>query len=274
MAGAGRVVGSVPACGAGGAVAASGWWPTPAWRPGGAGRDRVRGHVGLHVAAVAIRVVRTIRSNGPPALLGVDEGPRVGQALPPGPRRAQGPRRAGLVPLRDRLGAHAGVCNWPVSPRTAPQPCACRTRSPCSPTNAGTTSMPSQPAKRPGQLTSPAATPSSRASGTPALPSRRPASPASAKQPCADSAAPLTRRLHRKLDRRQPGPRVPSPSEVCRARRADRPALRRPLNTKMAGAPVLPNRGPGLPWGRGPLRPREAPSAPRRGAPGHRRRRR
>lgn len=91
--------------------------------------------------------------------------------------------------------------------RTRPQPCACGTRSPCSPTNAGTTSMPSQPAKRPGQLPSPAATPSSRASGTPALPSPRPASPASAKQPCADSAAPLTRRLHRKLDRRQPGPR-------------------------------------------------------------------
>ncbi|MFE0202963.1 IS5 family transposase [Streptomyces sp. NPDC058985] len=38
----------------------------------------------------------------------VDEGQVVGQAPPLGPRRARRPRRAGLVPLRDRLGEHAG----------------------------------------------------------------------------------------------------------------------------------------------------------------------
>lgn len=49
------------------------------------------------------------QSDGPSAFLGVVEGQGVGQALPPGPRRARLPGRAGLVPLCDRLGEHASL---------------------------------------------------------------------------------------------------------------------------------------------------------------------
>lgn len=80
----------------------------PAQRPGGAGRDRVRCHVGLYLAAAAFGIVRPVRSDCPPAVLGVVEGPGVGQAPPPGPRRTRSPRRPGLVAVRDRLGEHAG----------------------------------------------------------------------------------------------------------------------------------------------------------------------
>lgn len=83
-------------------------WPAPAWRPGGAGGDRIHGHVGLHVAATADSVFRAVRGNGPPTVQRVVEGPGVGQAPPRGARRARCPRRAGLDPLRDRLGQHAG----------------------------------------------------------------------------------------------------------------------------------------------------------------------
>lgn len=55
-------MGAVPAGGAEGAVAASGRWSASAWRPGGAGSDRVRGHVGLHVAATADSIFRAVRA--------------------------------------------------------------------------------------------------------------------------------------------------------------------------------------------------------------------
>lgn len=61
------------------------------------------------MAAAADSVLRAVGSDGPPALLRVGEGQGVGQALPPGPRRTRVPRRAGLVPLRNRLGEHAGL---------------------------------------------------------------------------------------------------------------------------------------------------------------------
>lgn len=60
------------------------------------------------MAAVAVRIVRAIGRDGPPTIHRVDEGPRVGKTPPPGPRRTRLPRRVGLVPLRDRLGEHAG----------------------------------------------------------------------------------------------------------------------------------------------------------------------
>lgn len=55
-----EVVGAVPACGSGGAVAAPGRRLASARRPRGAARDRFRGGLGLHVVAVADRVVRAV----------------------------------------------------------------------------------------------------------------------------------------------------------------------------------------------------------------------
>jgi transposase len=60
------------------------------------------------MAAVAIRVVRAVGGDGSSALFRVDEGQGVGEAPPPGPRRARLPRRVGLDALRDRLGQHEG----------------------------------------------------------------------------------------------------------------------------------------------------------------------
>lgn len=40
-------------------MSASGWRPASARGSGGVGRDRVRGHVGLHVTAASVRLVRT-----------------------------------------------------------------------------------------------------------------------------------------------------------------------------------------------------------------------
>ena len=54
-------------------------------------------------------VLRAVGVDGPPPILRVDAGPRVGQAPPPGPGRVGLARRAGLEPLRDRLGEHAGI---------------------------------------------------------------------------------------------------------------------------------------------------------------------
>ncbi len=55
------------------------------------------------------RLSSTRRTDGPPPVLRVDEGARVGQAPPLGPGRVGLSGRPGLVPLRDRLGEHAGV---------------------------------------------------------------------------------------------------------------------------------------------------------------------
>jgi len=60
------------------------------------------------MAAVAVRFVRAVGSDSSPALHGVVEGQGVGQAPPPGPRRARRSRRVGLDSLRDRLREHAG----------------------------------------------------------------------------------------------------------------------------------------------------------------------
>lgn len=83
-------------------------WSASARRPGSAGRDRLRSHVGLYLAAAAVGVVRPVRSDCSPTVLGVVEGQGVGQAPPPGSRRTRRPRRAGLVTERNRLGEHAG----------------------------------------------------------------------------------------------------------------------------------------------------------------------
>ena len=101
-------MGTVPEGRAGGAIAASRRRPTSARRPRGSGSDRVRGDLGLHVAAAAEVVVRAIRGDSSPPVHRVDEGSRVGQAAPPGPRRTRVPRRPGLVSLCDRLGEHEG----------------------------------------------------------------------------------------------------------------------------------------------------------------------
>lgn len=98
---------TVPAGDSRAPVATSRGWQTAARQPRSAGRNRLRGGLGLHVAAVAVRIVRAIGRDGPPTIHRVDEGPRVGKTPPPGPRRARFPRRVGLVPLRDRLGEHA-----------------------------------------------------------------------------------------------------------------------------------------------------------------------
>jgi transposase len=60
------------------------------------------------VAAAAVRVVRTVGSDGSPTVRRVVQGSSMGEAPPLGPRRARRPRQVGLVPLRDRLGEHAG----------------------------------------------------------------------------------------------------------------------------------------------------------------------
>lgn len=60
------------------------------------------------MAAVAVSIVRALGGDSSPAFLRVDESQSVGQAPPPGPRRARWPRQVGLVPLCDRLGEHAG----------------------------------------------------------------------------------------------------------------------------------------------------------------------
>lgn len=99
-------MGTAPEGRAGDAIAASGWRPTSARRPRGSGSDRVRGDVGPHVVAVAELVVRTVRGDSSPPVHRVDEGSRVGQAAPPGPRRTRVLRRPGLVSLCDRLGEH------------------------------------------------------------------------------------------------------------------------------------------------------------------------
>ncbi|GAA3505611.1 hypothetical protein GCM10019016_127240 [Streptomyces prasinosporus] len=69
---------------------------------------RVRGDVGLHVAAAARGVVRVGRGDGPPPVHRVVEGQGVGRAAPSGPRRTWLPQQAGLVEVRDRLGEYAG----------------------------------------------------------------------------------------------------------------------------------------------------------------------
>lgn len=43
---------------------ASGRWPASTGGPGGAGRDRVRGHVRLYLAAVGVRFLRPVRGHG------------------------------------------------------------------------------------------------------------------------------------------------------------------------------------------------------------------
>lgn len=97
--GAGRVVGAVPAGGAGGTDPAAGGWPPEARGPGGAGGDRVRGHVRVHVGPAAA-MFRPVRADRAPAVHGVDRGPGVGEALPPGPGRTRRPGRTGLVQVR------------------------------------------------------------------------------------------------------------------------------------------------------------------------------
>lgn len=82
-------------------------------------------HVRLHVAATA-PVVRTIGSDGPPAVHRTEQGPGVGQAPPPAPGRTRFPRRAGLVP-RDGGAATAGSQSgsdrrWQPAPPHAPPP--------------------------------------------------------------------------------------------------------------------------------------------------------
>lgn len=101
-------MGTDPEGRAGGAIGALRWRPTSARRPQDPGSDRVRGDVGLRVAADAEVVVRAIRGDSLPPVRRVDEGPRVGQAAPPGPRRTRVLRRPGLVSLCDRLGEHEG----------------------------------------------------------------------------------------------------------------------------------------------------------------------
>jgi hypothetical protein len=108
-AGAGRAVGVVPAGGTTRPDPAAGRRPAPARRPRGIGSDHPRGHLRLHLAAVAVGVLRPVRGHGPPAVHRVDPGAGVRQAPPPGPGRTRRPRRAGPAPLRDRLGEHAGA---------------------------------------------------------------------------------------------------------------------------------------------------------------------
>ncbi len=88
-------------------VAAAGRWPTTVRGSRGAGGDHLRGHVRLHVAAVA-PIVRAVGSDGSPAVHGMEQGAGVDHTPPPGPGRTRLPRRAGLVEVRDRLGEHAG----------------------------------------------------------------------------------------------------------------------------------------------------------------------
>ena len=87
--------------------AATGRWQTAVRRPRGSGGDHLRSHIGLYLAAVA-SFVRALGADGPPAVQRMEQGPGVGQAPPPGPRRTECTRQAGLVPLCDRLGEHAG----------------------------------------------------------------------------------------------------------------------------------------------------------------------
>jgi len=89
------------------AVAAAGWRPASVRRPRGAGGHRVRRHLRLYLEAVAA-FLRTIGTHGPPPVHRVEQGPRVGEAPPPGPGRTRRTRRAGLESLCDRLGEHEG----------------------------------------------------------------------------------------------------------------------------------------------------------------------
>lgn len=67
--------------------------------PGG---DHLRGHLGLHLAAVAAGV-RPGLAHGLPAFCPVEQGEGLGEAPPRHPGRTRRPRAAGLVAVRDRL---------------------------------------------------------------------------------------------------------------------------------------------------------------------------
>ncbi len=105
--GAGRVVGSVRAGGPACSIVDAGRRSAPVRGSRGTGRDHLRGHDGLHLAAAAAGL-RPLWSDGAPALHRVDRRSSLGEAAPPHHRRAGFARRPGLVALRDRLRAHAG----------------------------------------------------------------------------------------------------------------------------------------------------------------------
>ncbi|ANZ15305.1 transposase family protein [Streptomyces noursei ATCC 11455] len=112
-------MGAVPACGAAdGSEASAGRGPAPGGGPRDLGRDHLRGHLGLHVAAVAADV-RAVLADGLPALRPVEPGQGLGPAPPGHPRRTRRPRRGGLVAMCDRLGQCPGGKRGPL---TGPNP--------------------------------------------------------------------------------------------------------------------------------------------------------
>lgn len=71
------------------------------------GRDRVRGDVGVHVAAGAA-VVRAGLADGLPAFRPLEQGQGLGPSAPGHPGWTRRPGRAGLVAFRCRLGERPG----------------------------------------------------------------------------------------------------------------------------------------------------------------------
>lgn len=98
--------------------ASAGWGPAEGRGPRGPGRDHLRSHLGLHLAA-APTGVRSELADGLPTVRPVEPGPRLGKAPPCRPRRTRRPRRARLVAVRNRLCQPPGGKRGPL---TGPNP--------------------------------------------------------------------------------------------------------------------------------------------------------